>query len=99
MKRRPVERARRLESDVPETVISPALGLVCRSGERAITVAARPDGQAVAALGSPSDPEAFLVWRVEGVYVFFRGPAPARLELGFDDAAGVAAVIDYDGPH
>jgi hypothetical protein len=96
MKRRPAERARRLEGDVPETRLSPALALVCQAGERAVTVAARPGAPAVAVLGSPSDPEAYLVWRAEGVYVFFRGPAPARLELGFDDAAGVAAVVGYD---
>jgi hypothetical protein len=93
---RPVGRARRVEGDVPDTRIAADLGLVCRAGERAVTVATRPGGEAVAVLGSPSDPEAFTVWRADGVYVFFRGPAPARLELRFDTAAGVAAVVTYD---
>jgi hypothetical protein len=49
----------------------------------------------VAALGSPFDPEAFVTWRAEGIQVFFRGEAPARLELQLSAGASVTAVATY----
>jgi hypothetical protein len=55
-------------------------------------VASGPDGNLVAVLGSPFDPEAFVTWRAEGIQVFFRGTkAPARLELQLSAGAFVDA--------
>jgi hypothetical protein len=65
---------------------------LCHHGERAVTVAGGPDGELVAVLGSPFDPEAFVTWRAEGIQVFFRGEAPARLELQLSAGAFVTAV-------
>src|ERR671915_955421 len=80
-KRRPAARAVPLAGPVPETTVSPDLAVLCRHGERAVTVAGGPDRELVAVLGSPFDPEAFVTWRAEGIQVFFRGEAPAPLGL------------------
>ena len=94
-KRRPAARATPLAGPAPETHFSPDLMTLCHHGERAVTVAARPDGELVAALGSPFDPEAFITWRAEGIQVFFRGEAPARLDLQLSAGAFVTATATY----
>lgn len=94
-KRRPAARAEPLSGPAPETVFSPALRALCHHGERAVTVAAPPGQEPVAALGSPFDPEAFVTWRADGIQVFFRGEAPARLELQLSAGALVTAVATY----
>jgi hypothetical protein len=68
---------------------------LCHHGERAVTVAGGRDGELVAVLGSPFDPEAFVTWRAEGIQVFFRGEAPARLDLQLSAGAFVTAVATY----
>jgi hypothetical protein len=93
--RRPAARAEPLAGPAPETSFSPDLATLCRYGERAVTVAGGPDGELVAALGSPFDPEAFVTWRVDGIQVFFRGEAPTRLELQLSAGAFVTATATY----
>ena len=95
-KRRPAQRAVPLQGTPPETHLAPTLLALCHSGERAVTVFVRPGAAGVAALGSPMDPEAFVVWRTSGVYVFLRGEVPARLELRLDRGAVVAVSADYE---
>ena len=95
-KRRPAARAVPLAGPVPETTVSPDLATLCRHGERAVTVAGGPDRELVAVLGSPFDPEAFVTWRAEGIQVFFRGEAPARLELQLSAGAFVTATATYE---
>jgi hypothetical protein len=58
-------------------------------------VAGGPDGDLVAALGSPFDPEAFVTWRTDGIQVFFRGEAPTRLDLQLSAGAFVTATATY----
>lgn len=94
-RRRPAQRAVPLEGALPDTRLAPALLALCHAGERAVTVFARPGMDGPAALGSPVDPEAFVVWRANGVYVFLRGEVPARLELWLDDTAAVAVSATY----
>lgn len=94
-KRRPAARAEALAGPAPETVFSSDLLTLCHHGERAVTVAGGPGHELVAALGSPFDPEAFVTWRAEGIQVFFRGEAPARLELQLSAGAFVTAVATY----
>jgi hypothetical protein len=94
-KRRPAARAEPLAGPAPETVFSSDLLTLCHHGERAVTVAGAPGHELVAALGSPFDPEAFVTWRAEGIQVFFRGEAPARLELQLSAGAFVTAVATY----
>ena len=93
---RPAARAESLPGPVPDTRIDTALISLCHAGERAVSVAGGPGRDTVAVLGSPFDAEAFVTWRADGIQIFFRGPAPKRLELGLDDRAGVAAVAIYD---
>ena len=88
---RPTARAEPLAGPAPETTFSADLVALCHHGERAVTVAIGPDGGLVAVLGSPFDPEAFVTWRAEGIQVFFRGEAPARLELQLSAGAFVTA--------
>lgn len=95
-KRRPAQRAVPLEGTPPDTHLAPGLLAVCHAGERAVTVFARPGATGMATLGSPMDPEAFVVWRADGVYVFLRGEVPRRLELWLDDTAAVAVKAGYD---
>ena len=95
-KRRPAARAVPLTGPVPETTVSPDLATLCRHGERAVTVAGGPDRELVAVLGSPFDPEAFVTWRAEGIQVFFRGEAPARLELQLSAGAFLTATATYE---
>jgi len=92
---RPATRAQGLAGPAPETTFSSDLATLCHHGERAVTVAARPGGELVAALGSPFDPEAFVTWRADGIQVFFRGEAPARLELQLSAGATVTATATY----
>ncbi|HEY4410875.1 MAG TPA: hypothetical protein VGO87_13430 [Acidimicrobiia bacterium] len=92
---RPAARAEPLAGPAPETIFSPDLRTLCHHGERAVTVAGGPDGELVAVLGSPFDPEAFVTWRAEGIQVFFRGEAPARLELQLSAGAFLTAVATY----
>ncbi len=94
-KRRPAARAAPLPGPPPETTFSSDLATLCHHGERAITVAVGPDRELVAALGSPFDPEAFVTWRADGIQVFFRGEAPARLELQLSAGAFVTATATY----
>jgi hypothetical protein len=94
-KRRPSARAEPLAGPPPETAFSSDLVALCHHGERAVTVASTPDGKLVAALGSPFDPEAFVTWRAEGIQVFFRGEAPARLDLQLSAGAFVTATATY----
>jgi hypothetical protein len=94
-KRRPAARAEPLAGPAPETHFSPDLMTLCHHGERAVTVAGRPDGELVAALGSPFDPEAFVTWRAEGIQVFFRGDPPTRLDLHLSAGAFVTATATY----
>jgi hypothetical protein len=94
-KRRPAARAHPLAGPPPETSFSSDLATLCHHGERAITVAVGPDRELVAALGSPFDPEAFVTWRADGIQVFFRGEAPARLELQLSAGAFVTATATY----
>lgn len=94
-KRRPAARAEPLAGPAPETIFSSDLVALCHHGERAVTVAGAPGDELVAALGSPFDPEAFVTWRAEGIQVFFRGEAPARLELQLSAGAFVTAVATY----
>ena len=93
---RPAARAQPVTGEPPPTTFSADLALLCQHGERAVTVAAAPDGQLVAVLGSPFDPEAFLTWRADGIQVFFRGEAPARLDLQLSAGAFLTAVATYD---
>jgi len=93
---RPAARAQPLTGVAPATTFAPDLALLCHHGERAVTVAAGPDGQLVAVLGSPFDPEAFVTWRADGIQVFFRGEAPARLDLQLSAGAFLTAVATYD---
>ncbi|HEV3364705.1 MAG TPA: hypothetical protein VG795_11325 [Acidimicrobiia bacterium] len=95
-KPRPAARATPLAGAPPVTTFSSDLATLCHHGERAVTVAGAADGGLVAALGSPFDPEAFVTWRAEGIQVFFRGEAPARLELGLSAGAFVTATAVYD---
>ena len=95
-KARPAARARPLTGPPPVTTFSPDLVTLCHHGERAVTVAAGPDQRLVAVLGSPFDPEAFVTWRSEGIQVFFRGDAPARLDLQLSAGAFVTADATYD---
>jgi hypothetical protein len=95
-KRRPAARAVPLAGPVPETTVSPDLAAICHHGERAVTVAVGPDRELVAVLGSPFDPEAFVTWRAEGIQVFFRGEAPARLDLQLSAGAFVTATAIYE---
>jgi hypothetical protein len=95
-KPRPAARAQAFAGDPPVTTFSSDLATLCHHGERAVTVAGRPGGELVAALGSPFDPEAFVTWRAEGIQVFFRGEAPARLELQLSAGAFVTATATYD---
>jgi len=92
---RPAARAEPLAGPAPETTFSPDLLTLCHHGERAVTVAGGPDGRLVAVLGSPFDPEAFVTWRAEGIQVFFRGEAPARLDLQLSAGAFLTAVATY----
>ena len=70
--------------------------MLCHYGERAVTVAPGPDReQLVAVLGSPFDPEAFVTWRADGIQVFFRGEAPARLDLQLSAGAFLTATATY----
>ena len=94
-KPRPAARAQPLAGPPPVTTFSSDLATLCHHGERALTVACTPDGGLVAALGSPFDPEAFVTWRAEGIQVFFRGEAPARLELELSAGAFVTATATY----
>jgi hypothetical protein len=95
-KRRPAARAEPLAGPPPETTFSSDLATLCHHGERAVTVAQRPDGDVVATLGSPFDPEAYVTWRADGIQVFFRGAkAPARLELQLSAGAFVDAFATY----
>ena len=93
---RPAAKAQPLPGRPPVTTVSSDLATLCHHGERAVTVAAGPDHQLVAVLGSPFDPEAFVTWRAEGIQVFFRGEAPARLDLGLSAGAFVTATAGYD---
>ena len=95
-KPRPAARAQPVSGQPPVTTFSSDLATLCHHGERAVTVAGAPDGRLVAALGSPFDPEAFVTWRAEGIQVFFRGEAPARLELQLSAGAFVTATAVYD---
>ena len=95
-KRRPAAQAVPLPGPAPETTFSPDLVTLCHHGERAVTVAGSPDGELVAVLGSPFDPEAFVTWRANGIQVFFRGEAPARLDLTLSAGAFVTAEATYD---
>jgi hypothetical protein len=95
-KRRPAARATPLAGPPPETTFSSDLVTLCHHGERAVTVAGGPDRELVAVLGSPFDPEAFVTWRAEGIQVFFRGEAPARLDLQLSAGAFLTAVASYD---
>jgi hypothetical protein len=95
-KRRPAVRAEPLTGPAPETTFSPDLVTLCHHGERAVTVAGGPDRELVAVLGSPFDPEAFVTWRAEGIQVFFRGEAPARLDLQLSAGAFVTARAVYE---
>ncbi|HEY3240174.1 MAG TPA: hypothetical protein VGL92_11455 [Acidimicrobiia bacterium] len=95
-KRRPAQRAVPLEGALPDTHLAPTLVALCHSGERAVTVFIRPGAAGLATFGSPVDPEAFVVWRVNGVYVFLRGEVPTRLELGLDGGAAVAVSASYE---
>jgi hypothetical protein len=95
-KQRPSARAEPLAGPAPETLFSSDVAALCHHGERAVTVAARPDGELVAVLGSPFDPEAYVTWRADGIQVFFRGPAPARLQLELSAGAFVTAVATYE---
>jgi hypothetical protein len=92
---RPASRAEPLAGPAPETTFSADLVALCHYGERAVTVASGPDGGLAAVLGSPFDPEAFVTWRAEGIQVFFRGEAPARLDLQLSAGAFVTAVATY----
>ncbi len=94
-KRRPAAQATPLTGPVPETHFSSDLVTLCHHGERAVTVATGPGRELVAALGSPFDPEAFVTWRAEGIQVFFRGEAPARLDLQLSAGAFVTATATY----
>jgi hypothetical protein len=94
-KKRPAAQATPLPGPAPETHFSPDLRTLCHHGERAVTVAGRPDGELVAALGSPFDPEAFVTWRADGIQVFFRGEAPARLDLQLSAGAFLTATATY----
>jgi hypothetical protein len=94
-KPRPAARAQPLPGLAPETRFSRDLIALCHHGERAVTVAGGPDRELVAVLGSPFDPEAFVTWRAEGIQVFFRGEAPARLELQLSAGASVTATATY----
>ena len=93
---RPAARAQALAGRPPETRFSPDLIALCHHGERAVTVAGGRDREPVAVLGSPFDPEAFVTWRADGIQVFFRGEAPARLELQLSAGAFVTATATYD---
>jgi len=95
-KPRPAARAVPLPGPAPVTTFSSDLATLCHHGERAVTVAGGRDGELVAVLGSPFDPEAFLTWRAEGIQVFFRGEAPARLDLQLSAGAFVTATAFYD---
>jgi hypothetical protein len=95
-KPRPAARAQAFTGEPPVTTFSSDLATLCHHGERAVTVAGGPDGELVAVLGSPFDPEAFVTWRSEGIQVFFRGEAPARLELQLSAGAFVTATATYD---
>lgn len=94
--KRPAQRAALLEGALPDTHLAPGLAALCHAGERAVTVFARPGTAGMATLGSPVDPEAFVVWRADGVYVFLRGEVPTRLELWLDDTASVVVNASYD---
>ena len=94
-KARPAARAQPLTGPPPVTTFSSDLAVLCHHGERAVTVAGSPDGSLVAALGSPFDPEAFITWRADGIQIFFRGEAPARLDLQLSAGAHVAATATY----
>lgn len=93
---RPAARAQPLAGPPPLTTFSSDLATLCHHGERAVTVAGGPEGQLVAVLGSPFDPEAFVTWRAEGIQVFFRGEAPARLDLQLSAGAFLTATASYD---
>jgi hypothetical protein len=95
-KPRPAARAQPLAGTPPVTTFSSDLATLCHHGERAVTVAGGPGGELVAVLGSPFDPEAFVTWRAEGIQVFFRGEAPARLDLQLSAGAFVTATALYD---
>jgi hypothetical protein len=95
-KPRPAARAQVLAGDPPVTTFSSDLVTLCHHGERAVTVACGPGREIVAVLGSPFDPEAFVTWRAEGIQVFFRGEAPARLDLQLSAGAFVTATATYD---
>ena len=94
-RQRPAARAQPLTGPAPTTTFSPDLATLCHHGERAVTVAAGPDRELVAVLGSPFDPEAFVTWRAEGIQVFFRGEAPTRLDLQLSAGAFVTATATY----
>jgi hypothetical protein len=93
---RPAARAQALGGDPPATTFSADLAVLCHHGERAVTVATGPDGELVAVLGSPFDPEAFVTWRADGIQVFFRGEAPTRLDLQLSAGAFLTATAAYD---
>ncbi len=95
-KPRPAARAQALAGPAPVTTFSSDLATLCHHGERAVTVAGGREGELVAVLGSPFDPEAFITWRAEGIQVFFRGEAPARLDLQLSAGAFVTATALYD---
>src|SRR3954452_20903687 len=94
-KQRPSARAEPLAGPAPATSFSPDLRMLCHHGERAVTVAPGPHRELVAVLGSPFDPEAFVTWRADGIQVFFRGEAPARLDLQLSAGAFVTATATY----
>lgn len=93
---RPAARARRLAGDAPETALSARLVAVCHAGERAVTVIAGRHRPLQAALGSPGEPEAYVVWRTQGVYVFLAGDVPETLELDLDRQARVTGSARYE---
>ena len=95
-KRRAAARAHPVSGPPPATTVSSDLAALCHHGERAVTVARGPDGELVAVLGSPFDPEAFVTWRADGIQVFFRGETPTRLDLRLSAGAFVTAIATYE---
>ena len=92
-RRRPAARAEPLAGPAPETTFSSDLPSATTASGRSRWPPG-PTGSSVAVLGSPFDPEAFVTWRADGIQVFFRGPAPARLDLRLDGGAFVTAGRD-----
>lgn len=89
---------RRLGKDSPRTTIDPLLRAICMNGDKAISVIAFRGDPPKAQVGTPLDAEAFVVWRVDAISIFFHGDLPTSIDLGVTPGAGVRVTAVWEQP-